>query len=183
MTDKKTLWNNAGRAGLVLGGVSIAYLLLTWVLTMVHLPGFVSGLVNALLWIGKFSACLYLMYFFMKRFRDRHSGTDRGELFKFGVIIAVCSALLYSAFYLAYVQFIVPDLFSESLAQVMESYSSMLDSSAMSSLQQMEGKMPQIGFFGNLIYCCLFGSILAAIYSGSLCKDNPFRNDTNPDEQ
>ena len=100
-----------------------------------------------------------------------------------GVIIAVCSALLYAAFYLAYVLFIVPDLFSESLAQVMDTYSSMMDSSAMSSLEQVEGKMPQIGFFGNLIYCSLFGSILAAIYSGSLIKNDPFRNDTTPDEQ
>ena len=182
MTDKKTLWTSAGRAGLVLGGISIAYLLLSWVLSMAHLTGILAGLVSALLWIGKFSACLYLMYWFMKQYRDRNAA-DRGELFKFGTIVAVCSALLYAAFYLAYVLFIVPDLFSDTMAQVMDSYSSYMDSNALASLQQMEGRMPQIGFFGNLVYCSLFGIILAAIYSGSLCKDNPFRNDKTVDEQ
>ena len=183
MTDKKLLWNNAGRAGLILGGISIAYLMVSWLMTMTHLPGFVTGLIGALLWIAKFSACLYLMYFFMKQYRDRNNVTERSELFKFGVIVAACSALLYAAFYLAYVKFIVPDLLTDSLAQVMENYSSMLDASALDNLEMVQEKFPQYGFFGNLIYCCLFGTILAAIYSGSLIKNDPFRNDTTPDEQ
>ena len=182
MTDKKILWNSAGRAGLVLGGISIAYLLLAWVLSLAHLTGILAGLVSALLWIVKFAGCLYLMYWFMKQYRDRNSA-DRGELFKFGVIVAVCSALLYAAFYLAYVLFIAPDTFSDALAQAMENYSSMLDSNALATMEQMEDKLPQYGFFGNLIYCSLFGIILAAIYSGSLCKEDPFRNDKPVDEQ
>ncbi len=175
MTEKKNImWESAGKAGLVLGGVSIVYLLLTMLLGKVAENGsaILMGLVNGLLWLAKFIACIYLMRLFMRKFAAAEPEADRNRVFRFGMITALLSALLYSAFYLAYVSFIAPDTFSQALDVLADN--PMMDSNAMSAVEEMIPRMPTISFFGNLIYCWLFGTILSAIFSASIRPQNPF---------
>lgn len=175
MTEKKNImWESAGKAGLVLGGVSIVYLLLTMLLGKVAENGsaILMGLVNGLLWLAKFIACIYLMRLFMRKFAAAEPEADRNRVFRFGMITALLSALLYSAFYLAYVSFIAPDTFSQALDILADN--PMMDSNSMSAVEEMIPRMPTISFFGNLIYCWLFGTILSAIFSASIRPQNPF---------
>ena len=175
MTEKKNImWESAGKAGLVLGGVSIVYLLLTMLLGKVAENGsaILMGLVNGLLWLAKFIACIYLMRLFMRKFAVAEPEADRNRVFRFGMITALLSALLYSAFYLAYVSFIAPDTFSQALDILADN--PMMDSNSMSAVEEMIPRMPTISFFGNLIYCWLFGTILSAIFSASIRPQNPF---------
>ena len=185
MTDKKSILNSAGSAGLVLGGISIAYLLLGWVINLTGIHGILGGLLSGILWLAKFIVCIWLMNYFMKKYYASNPGCTHGELFKFGFYVAVCSAVLYSAGYLAYSLFLAPEMISEAMDQVMESYSSMLDSNSMESISNMMDKMPQISFFTNLIYCTLFGTILSAIFSAKIAPSNPFEEggDKPADEQ
>ena len=88
------------------------------------------------------------------------------------MITALLSAMLYSAFYLAYVSFIAPDTFSQALDILADN--PMMDSNSMSAVEEMIPRMPTISFFGNLIYCWLFGTILSAIFSASIRPQNPF---------
>ena len=171
MTDRKTLWNEAGKAGLLLGGVSVAYLLVTALLGKVNL-GLLGGVLNFLLWAAKLTGCILLMRFLMRRFAANGAGTDNADTFRFGVVAALCSALLYSACYLAYVTFLAPDLFNqvfETLAQ-----NPMLDAASRNSIAAMAPSMPKIAFFVNLVYCFLFGTILSAILSRNIPDRNPF---------
>ncbi len=175
MTEKKNImWESAGKAGLVLGGVSIVYLLLTMLLGKVAENGsaILMGLVNGLLWLAKFIACIYLMRLFMRKFAAAEPEADRNRVFRFGMITALLSAMLYSAFYLAYVSFIAPDTFSQALDILADN--PMMDSNSMSAVEEMIPRMPTISFFGNLIYCWLFGTILSAIFSASIRPQNPF---------
>ena len=52
----------------------------------------------------------------------------------------------------------------------------------MSQMDKMMGKMPQITFFSNLIYCFIFGTILSLILSRNIPSKDPFAA-SRPDEQ
>jgi len=172
---KINIWERAGKAGLVLGGVSIAYMLITMLTGKLIQNGgatFLIGALNLLLWIAKFAGCILLMRFFMKRFADAEPAADRSIVFRFGARVALLSALLYSAFYLAYVSFIAPDTFEQAISMLEDN--PMLDSNTLASVEEMIPKMPTIAFFGNLIWCWLFGTVLSAIFSSSLRPQNPF---------
>ena len=176
MNEKINIWEQAGKAGLVLGGVSIGYMLITMLTGKLIQNGsatFLLGVLNVLLWIAKFAGCILLMRFFMKRFADANPAADRGIVFRFGARVALLSALLYSAFYLAYVSFIAPDTFEPAISMLEDN--PMMDSNTLSAVEEMIPKMPTIAFFGNLIWCWLFGTIVSAVASSRICNpDNPF---------
>ena len=172
---KINIWERAGKAGLVLGGVSIAYMLITMLTGKLIQNGsatFLLGLLNILLWIAKFVGCILLMRFFIMRFAMKDPTVDNSRAFRFGTLTALLSALLYSAFYLAYVSFIQPDIFEEALSALTDN--PMIDSNTMSAVEEMIPRMPTMSFFFNLIWCWLFGTILAAIFSRNISSKNPF---------
>ena len=179
MAEKNIIWERAGKAGLALGGVSILYMLCTMLTSKLADAGgpvFLVGLLNFVLWAVKFWACLFLMRLFMLRYSQADPSADNARVFRFGMITALLSALLYSAFYLAYTSFIAPDTFETALEALQDN--PYLDSNTMSQVEEMIPRMPTIGFFFNLIYCWLFGTILAAIYSRNIPPQNPL-----PDNQ
>jgi len=174
MSDKKTLWNEAAIAGLVLGIVPSIYL---------YLSGIVGSMISILLWLVKFAGCIWLLRFFLLRFSNSNPDADNSDVFKFGMLTAFLSALLYSAFNMAYMMFISPDTITEAFDTIMENYSSLLDSNSREEIEAMMPKLPTISFFGNLIYCTLFGIILSAIFSREIPSSNPFDNKSSKDEQ
>ena len=96
MNEKNIIWEHAGKAGLVLGGVSILYMVLT-ALTGKLAENAGSGLnilltlVNFLLWIAKFGACIYLMRLFMQRFAKADPAADNNlPSFSFFVNLIYC---------------------------------------------------------------------------------------------
>lgn len=175
MTDKKSLWNEAAIAGLILGAISSAYM---------YLSGIAGTVVTLLMGLVKFVGCIYLMYFFMKKFSAGNPDAGHSEVFRFGSLVALLSALLYAAFSLAYLLYINPDSLSEALDKAMETYESILDSNSLEQLESLVPKMPTISFFTNLFYCWIFGTILSAIFSRNIPSDNPFDGESDSiDEQ
>lgn len=175
MEDKKTIWNDAGFAGIVLGGMSIVFLMLNWLTSLLSESGtatVILGILNFVLWAAKLAACLYFLHFFLKKFSNNNPDADHEDVFKQGMRIALLSALIYSAFYLAYSLFIAPDQFEEALDLLQDN--PMMDSNTMEMMENLIPKMPTISFFGNLIYCWLFGTIASAIMSRNIPSDNPF---------
>ena len=83
-------------------------------------------------------------------------------------------ALIYSAVYLAYNTYVIPEIFD----QLMERYRTMpmMTSETLETLEQIMPKMPTIMFFSNLIYCTLFGIIVTAFVSKNTGSSNPFKN-------
>lgn len=173
---KINIWERAGKAGLVLGGVSILYLLCTMLTGRISSGGtgaaLAMTLLNALLWLAKFAGCIFLMRFFMLRYSQADPEADNARVFRFGTLTALLSALIYSAAYLAYTSFLAPDSFEQAIEAMRDS--PMLDSATLSQMEDLLPKMPTIGFFVNLIWCWLFGTVLAAIFSRNIPPQNPF---------
>ena len=177
---KKEFWDEAGKGGLVLGLIPVACMAIDQLLLQ-SAEGTIPAIIGFLVWAAKFVGCILLMRFFMRRFADRHDGVTRQDASRFGTAIALTSALIYSAFVLAWSQFIDPEMFSRSFEAVAQQYASMMDSNAMDALEKIQGKMPVIAFFSTLIYCFLYGSILAGILAGRIGKDvDPFSDGKNP---
>lgn len=186
MEDKRQMWNDAARAGIVLGGISIIYLLCGWALGSANagskLFSILGGLLSALLWCAKFIVCILFFKSAMKSFAKANPEVDNSDTFKFGCATALLSSVVYSAFYLAFTKFIQPDYFEASVDALMQS--PMMDHNSKEAMAQMLPKMPTISFFVNLAYCTLFGVVLSAIFSRNIPSRNPF-SDTpqSPDEQ
>lgn len=176
---KNLFWNQAAKCGLMLGAVSALYLGITHLTSLIQASGFaaiLTGLLNALLWVAKFAGCIYLLRMFIFRYSD--TAASAGEesrmpsAFAFGALTAFFSALLYSAVYMAYQMYIVPDLFES----VMELYKTMpqMTGEVLDAFERIEPKLPSIMFFSNLIYCTLFGVIVSAIVSKKTNSSDPF---------
>ena len=175
MADKKSIWDAAGRAGLVLGCVSIAYLTVTWLIGKFCTEGLALAFGTGctfILWAVKLFVCIYLMRAFMLKFAAADNEADNSDTFKFGAATAILSALIYSAFYLAYVLFIEPETFNSVVDML--SGNPMMDSNSIAEVERMVPKMPAISFVGNLIWCTLFGTVLSAILSRNIPSSNPF---------
>ena len=181
MIQQKTIWNDAAKSGLVLGGVSVAYFLINTLLTKLPDGKAVAVLVNVsgiLLWVAKFALCIWLMKYFMRRFAAAHEGVTNGDTFRFGSATALLSALFYSAVYLAWVSLIDPNMFTDSIDAAMQSYQNLFTADQLDSMEEMMPRMPALTFFVNLIYCWLFGVVLSAIFSRNIPSRNPFSNES-----
>lgn len=178
---RKNLWNSAAKAGMILGLVSSAYLFINQWITGMNIP-VLAGLLSFVMWAAKFGGCIWLMMFFMKKFASENNEADNSTTMKFGVATALLSAVVYAAFSFANMAYFSTDLIAENMDAVMQAYSQFMDSNTMSQMEKTMTKLPQITFFGNLIYCFIFGTILSAILSRNIPSRNPFAAD-RPDEQ
>lgn len=173
--SSKDIWDLAAKAGLALGGVSIAYMAVTQFCMPSSSKVGMSMLISVLslaLWGAKFFGCIWLMKYFMKSLVSQHSDATNGDTFKLGVFTALLSSLLYSGFYLLYTTVLAPDTFTDAVAMVQEAYSGMLPQESIDAMGEIN--LPQLSFFTNFIYCFLFGTVLSAIVSRNIPSKNPF---------
>jgi hypothetical protein len=185
MIERKIVWSDAAKSGLALGGVSIAYMLCSTLLTKINGGTAVSVLVNVsslLLWVFKFVLCIKLMKLFMLKFAGAHEGVSNNDSFRFGCTTALLSALLYSAFFLAWLTFIQPDMLAESFEAAKAGYADALPEAELEAMDNMLGKLPNIMFFVNFFWCWLFGTVLAALFSRNIPSRNPFANNDSYSE-
>ena len=90
------------------------------------------------MWAAKFAACVYLMKSFIQKFANgqpEESDGRRHSAFSYGALVSFLSALIYSAVYLAYNTYIVPEIFD----QLMESYRNMpiMTSETLETIEQI----------------------------------------------
>lgn len=171
---RKNLWNDAGKAGLVLGAVSSAYMFISQFLSTAGIPGFLNALIGLLLWAAKFGGCIWLMTFYMKKFAAENVEAENSTTFRFGMVTAFLSALVYSAISLANVAFLSADMYMEQTNMIMQQMAGMMDSNTMSQMEKTIENLPQLTFFSNLIYCSIYGTLLSGILSRNIPSRNPF---------
>ena len=179
---KKSLWNRAGTAGLLMGLISTASMFAGQYLSTLNMPGFLTGLSGLIIWALETGGCIYLMWLFMKKFSTESPSADNGATFRMGMATAFLSALVYSAASFANLAFISVDFYAEHYQTLMQQIAPMMDSNSKEILVKMLDKMPQITFFSNLIYCYMFGTVVAAVLSRNIPSKDPFA-DSRPDEQ
>ena len=73
------IWNEAAKAGLIFGGISLSYVGLSELISKV--PGAVlQGVLMTILWAVKFAGCIYLMYCLMKALTKEYSAVGNAHI-------------------------------------------------------------------------------------------------------
>ena len=176
---RRQMMEEAAKAGLALGLVSTAYLFLTQLLSVLQISSFIIIAFNSILWLGKFGGCIWLMMTFMKKVVESVPESDNSTTFRFGILIAIFSSLVYAAASFANIAFIASDTVTEQMNLIMQQTAPMLDSNSTAKMEEIIEKLPQLTFFSNLIYCFLYGTILSFILSRNIPSRNPFANNTS----
>ena len=179
---RKNLWNTAGKAGLILGVTSAAFMFLSQWLSQGSVPAILNSILSFVIWAVKFVGCIWIMRFFMKSFVQQNSDADNSTSFRMGVAAALLSAVVYAAFSFANVAFISADFFAEQMDTVLQQMAPMMDSNALSQIDKTMENLPQITFVSNLIYCFLYGTVVALILSRNIPSKDPFA-DYKPEEE
>ena len=179
---KARIWNEAGRAGLALGGLCVVCMVLSSLVGKLPTEGNVgmstlSTFLSFLIWAVKFGGCIWLMMIFMKALVRKNPDFTGAETLKFGTASALLSAIIVAGWFLCYVLFIAPDTFTDSFNQTMSQMGGSLDANGRQLMDKMKDKMPVIGFFSQLIYCFLYGYVLSLILSRNIPSRNPFQQD------
>lgn len=173
----KNIWSEAGKSGLVLGLISIAYMFFNQIIASSEIQSaFLGTAIIYLLWLAKLIGCIWLMRIFMKNFSNNFDINDARTLHRFGRATALLSALLYAGIAFANTAYISADLLQEQLRLTMEAYSGLLDSNSKEMMEEMSQNLPQMTFFSNLIYCFVYGTVLSLILSRTIPSDNPFED-------
>ena len=180
---QKNLWNAAGKAGLVLGAISTIYLFAGQFLSGDLEPAVLwQKVVAIILWITKVVACIYLMWFFMRRFAKENKVADRKTIYRMGMATAFLSALMFSAIYLANMLYISADFYDRIFQTTIQQMVPMLDSNSINAMEKVIDILPQIAFFYYLLYCYLFGTVLSAIISRYIVSEQQ-SSEYKPDEE
>ena len=181
-TTAKDMWESAGYAGLALGLVSAAYMIINSYLGASGLSAGTIALIQMPLWIAKFVGCILLMKFFMKKFHAAHPNSANRDVRRMGVATALLSAFLFTAIQYIFMAYIQADLYASQYELILQQYSSGMDLNTMNMMEKFVDMLPQISFFSSLLYCFAYGSIIAAILSRNIAGNDPFA-DFKPDEQ
>ena len=108
----RILWSKAGISGAALGIVSGIFIFIGQATGNIGSPAVATAL-SLVLWAIKFIGCIWLMRFFMKKMCEEYGNASNADTFKFGMMTALLSALIYSAINLANILFVSPDFFAE----------------------------------------------------------------------
>ena len=171
---RANMWNIAARYGLVLGAIASIYTLSTTMMADLEISATLVKLITCILWTAKLVGCIWLMRYAMVSYVKSSDKISNADTFKLGVTTAVLSALVFAAFTFANISYISADLFDLQMEQAMTQIAPMMDSNSRAIVDTVLQNMPQISFFSNLIYCSMYGIVLAAILSRNIPSKDPF---------
>lgn len=171
---KSNIWNEAAKAGLVLGITSSAYLFMNNYLGTLDVNPILLTFFNITLRVVKIALCVFIMVALMKKFINDNPDATNNDTRKLGSLAALLSAFIFAGVSFADIAYISPDLYAEQQKMIMDIYSQTLDANMLAGIEKTMRYMPQYTFFTTLIYCYLYGSVLSAILSRNIPSRNPF---------
>ena len=174
-------WNSAAVAGLLMAAVTIAADLLITLGAKVQ--GFAGGFIHFFLWAGKLALCAFTFRALLKKFHQSFEGVDFFNLKKYGLKLALFSAILVAAYSLVNLLVINPDSMNDIIGSVRENYPSMMDSNSEAALEKMLPKMPLYTGIITVVYCFLWGWLYTSLFSKSIAPFDPFADINKPDNQ
>lgn len=160
--DNTTLWNQAAKAGVLFGLVSVSCLVLKE-LAGASGSSFLSQAAFIILWVVEFFGCILLMKKVQLDLRDRYEDVHMRDTFLLGRRAALLSGLLLASAQ-ALIILYMPQ---ETMEQLVGAVSEAMPMSA-SQKEQMDGmldKLPLLTFLFQWAYCFLYGTVLSSIMS------------------
>lgn len=175
--EQKNKWSNAALNGLILGAVTIVYSL---IVTLIKPNGFVS----ILLWIIKFAATNYLLYYFIKEYTKSYNYIKYGECFSFGVLTSAFSSVICACFSFLSMTFLFPE---QTELMVEQFQSALLTQSDVTEEQEavfdkILPRLPELILFFSLVYYTVYGMIASSIIASFTKKTDPFAMETTKED-
>ncbi len=174
-------WNSAAIAGLIMAVVTIALEFLGSLSSKA--PGFAGGILNFFAWAAKLILCAFTFRELLKRFHQNYSGVDYFALKRYGLKLALFSAILVAGYSLVNLLLINPDSIETMMEAFREGYSSMMDSNSEAAMERMLPKMPAYIGFVTVIYCFIWGWLYTGIFTKGIAPLDPFSDINTPDNQ
>ena len=179
--DMRTILNEAAKSGLLLGLFTGVFIYVAMLIGMINSDSFGAKLmitvINALLWMLKLVGCLWL------RFAVANPTLTPRSSFRFGMFTALFSAIIVAGIGLVNITLIAPESMQSAIEAAMQSYSSALSASDQVTLERTLSRLPLISFFSSLVYCFLFGTVAAKIFSASIPPRDIFGEPTDSNEE
>ena len=175
MMEQNNKWSSAAMDGLYLSLVTIIYSLIVSVFPTE------SFLIKTLLWIVKFGGCLYLLWYFMKRWSDQFDTITYSQSYNYGFIVCLLSSVICACFSYAQVEWFFPGHTEEAINLAKETMiqQGTLNSSTEDTMNTFFNNIGRISLFASLVYYTIFGGIAAAITANFTKKTNPFGETEN----
>ena len=173
--ENSNKWSSAAMDGLYLSLVTIIYSL---IVAVMQPQGF---LVTAILWIAKFAGCMYLLWYFMKKWSNGFETITYSESYNYGFIICLFSSILCACYSYVQVEWLFPEHTQEAINLTKETMiqQGTLNSSTENMIDKLSSNFGRISMFVSLFYYIIFGAIAAAITANFTKKTNPFGESDN----
>lgn len=184
--DNNALWNEAARAGMLFGGVSVGCLALKE-LAGLSQNTFLITAAAVILWAVEFFGCILIMKNVQLGLKDKYEGVRMEHTFRLGRRAALLSGLLLATAQALIIMYMPED----TLDTMMSAVSGSLTSTQKEAVSGIMGKLPLYTFIFQWLYCYLYGTILSSIMSRYIfvkklfddASGNMQDNDNTPDEQ
>ena len=186
----KAIWNEATKAGLMFGLVSVAYNYISIYLASLvgssFLLNFFASVGVWLLRVAKIVGLILLMRACMTRLTRNYSEVTNGDTFLLGIAISALSAIIVAGFTLLDCTVLLPTHYQDVMNQVMAELQPSMDANLRSAMEDVLSNFSGIMFWSTLFYCILYGVILSRILSRRIPALDPFADfphSDNPDQQ
>ena len=186
--DNTLLWNEAAKAGALLGLVSISCLVLKELAGMSG-SAFLVQAAAIILWAVEFFGCILLMKKVQLDLREKYEAVKMEDTFRLGRRAAMLSGLLLASAQALIILYMPQETMDTLVSEVSQAMS--MTSSQMEQVEGMLDKMPLYTFVFQWLYCFLYGTALSSIMSRYIFLqklfggpfDGPQDKDNTPDEQ
>ena len=186
----KAIWNEATKAGLMFGLVSVAYNYISIYLGSLvgssFLLNFFASVGVWLLRVAKIVGLILLMRACMTRLTRNYSEVTNGDTFLLGIAISALSAIIVAGFTLLDCTVLLPTHYQDVMNQVIAELQPSMDANLRSAMEDVLSNFSGIMFWSTLFYCILYGVILSRILSKRIPAQDPFADfphSDNPDQQ
>ena len=188
--DSNSMWNEAGKGALYLGGLSVLCLSLKEVSTLSG-SNFLITAASVILWVVEFFGCILLMKRFMLDFRDKYEGVQMADTARLGRRMALLSGLLLASAQALFIMQMPQDDVNALVDQLSTAMS--MGATEREAMDGVLTKLPVYTFVFQWLYCFLYGTVLASILSRYIFMQEVFgtryrptdedENENKPDEQ
>ena len=186
--DNTALWNEAAKAGALLGLVSVGCLLLRE-LAAVSGVDFLVTASAVILWVVEFFGCILLMKKAQLDLRDKYEDIKVADTFRLGRRAALLSGLVLASAQALVVMYMPRETMDQLVSAVSESMK--MTTSQQEEVSGMMDRLPVFTFIFQWLYCFLYGTVLSSIMSRYIFFqklfggpfDGPEDKQNTPDEQ
>ena len=141
--EQSNKWSSAAMDGLYLSLVTIIYSLIVAVM----MPE--SFLIKTLLWVLKFGGCLYLLWYFMKRWSSQFDTITYSQSYNYGFIICLFSSILCACYSYVQIEWLFPEHTAEAINLTKETMiqQGTLNSSTENMIDKLSSNFGRISMF------------------------------------